>query len=556
LVLRNYHLETPGQSKFRAKLGLEKEEKPPILQESSTIQLKNEEKKLSSTQNSLINGMAKEFNRDGKEKITQEDVKLLLNKKPNTIRKNIQNRIDDVKKVLGETGFLSRINQEIIRLKNLPPPEKKKEIIFENVNIFENKKINSNELLPNTEKARLEVERLIYPWIRDALPNLMKNKSTEDKRPTSAFVMDVLNSNSQSGVWDKLSLEGQKYLISLCDPEKKKEIIFENVNISQTEKRNPIEHNTDIEDRCPNIKRALLDNKMDSKDIRKFIQIVIRSMKEEIKKDDRRQYYDTEEDYITMIAKGVLPQELGKKYIYIDVSNLVNELARLYLSGSLENDDIKEVIPYAQKPLIDRLPQDVNEQKRPEIVLSGKKFRRYNVSGLGQNCGLNVQDIPRGVAQKNENVIKKLTEYGYLNNLTRGLPIQGQAVCIIGQYVLGANIVVYAEDENGREIPGTSSEALGISEYDLPTLYVYHANGHYQILVPAEDNEENNLLRAYGRVKEDLNKNLPENIPYNMQEINKLISTQFLNNGNGGWLKSYVDWVKYKRYEDSQKKTN
>jgi hypothetical protein len=447
------------------------EEVPSILQERSTIDLKIEEKTLNLHQEALINGISKELIKDGKENIKLKDIEFVINKRQENIKNGIQTRIDEIKQDLGESGFLYLINQNVIKLKNLPPSEDGKEKI-------NNRK--SNEIKMSTEKNTA-----------NSIKNYKFENIAEDKESATEQIKSFI---IQTGI------KGQS---------------VDNI----INKFNAI--------------RSFMKNN----------------------KNELKEYYDYNINRFSVRAVTAVFSDDESLIDGIDIkyrTPFFYQTIGNFCWGTIDKIDEKKV-EYAKKPDIIFSNEKKEALQEREKNFEGMKFYLYDVSGLCQNCGFNVTDTPRSFARQHKKLVEKLKAFSdgkFLDDLNELIPINGETICYIGKYVLGANIVLY--DEKGNT--PNSSHKMGIMNDDFPTLYFLHAKGHYQILVPVESNEENLLLRAYGQMKEKLNNRLPEINGNNISLMINLAKSQFLNNEEGGWLKSYVDWVKYKRYEDSKKK--
>ncbi len=585
---------------------------------------------LSGKLKNFISAVAKVFAKEGKKNIIQVDITRLLNEKPEFARKSIQIKIDSINQVLGEFGFLHQINEELIKIKNLPLPESEEEKIKkvmnnkeivnvsfeklmektktalemrkhgdysnardvinkilkaniwdsldikskdyiislcapkENKNIISNNNKNNNnnnnninfqELQSNTEGALLEVKSVIPEGFIILLPSILKTiNKNDDPRPPAAIIKGYLDNNGGERLWEKLSLKGQNYLVSLCAPEENKNIISQDMNIIQNEKIIEKEESATEEIKSFLIKTGIKDQSVDNiinkfNEIRSFMKNNTYELKE---------YYSNDINLFSVRAVVAvfsddqslidgIPLQYRTKDLYRKIGNFCwNTIDKI--------DENKVHVQYAEKPVILSSYEQKEDLQKREKNFEGIKFYLYNVSGLCQNCGFNVTDTPRSFARQHKELVEKLKTFRdgkFLEDLNEFIPINGETICYIGKYVLGANIVLYDKEGN---IP-ISSYKMGIKNADFPTLCFLHEKGHYQILVPVEANEENLLLREYGQMKEKLNNGLPENINGNeMNHMTNLAKSQFLNNKKGGWLKSYVDWVKYKRYEDSKKK--
>ena len=295
----------------------------------------------------------------------------------------------------------------------------------------------------------------------------------------------------------------------------------------------------------------------------KFIIKNINKIREYIKTDpgDEKQYYDNMNDFSKRAAQSILNEVLLNKGIKHEslTTEFFQKIGRFCLKTIDKKDFIEEKeVKYAKKPEIlemKNFPQDnlINRKKS----YAGRDFYRYNVSGIGQNCGFNALDVPREFALKNKKVRKALKEMFYIDPFSnqriseleaiekKNTPITGLNLCFIGRYCLGARLQLIVAPNNQINSPPIDDGKTN----ELPNLYFYNSGAHYEILVPVEPSEENILLRSYALMKENLS-----HLPFNESKKYEFEKKQFTNNGNGGWLKSYVDWVKYNRYKESNLK--
>jgi hypothetical protein len=605
---------------------------------------------------SLINTVANVFAKEGKKNITQVDITNLLNKKPEFARKSIQTRIDSINQVLGEFGFLNQVNEKLIEITNfsLCAPKENKNIISNNANI------NFQEIQSNTENDRLEVENIIPEGFRVLLPFIVSSaKKNNDVRPPAAIIRGYLDHNEGWGLWEKLSLKGQNYLVSLCAPEENKNIIsnninnFNNTNINfQGLQSNTEDARLEVEKSIPNWLIQWLPNVVKEAQLNKdprSIEIIIKGVLDNnggqglwnqlsLKGKDYLINLCAPEENKNIISNNINNfnntninfqglqsntessrlevEELINKDVVNDLSLAVSNIRRKdsirpageiiknylenfvqvgiweklslggqkYLVSLCDPEKKKEIVfepirkniieerfdPRNQihvKPQINPFPNDYREQNREVLSYENEEFLVYNVSTVQVNCGYFTLDTTREKARevlqdKKFNYLRK-GDFSFINfdeQLQRQLQydaIRAESLCIIGRYVVGVNIRVFGKKNHNNKLNLLmSTQALGIEDPNLPTINILNENVHYKILVPTDNTEENNLLRDYGRKKEDLelkDKEIENRLAYiednNVyeREYEKWGKSHFLNNEQGGWLKSYVEWVKSRK---------
>ncbi len=223
--------------------------------------------------------------------------------------------------------------------------------------------------------------------------------------------------------------------------------------------------------------------------------------------------------------------------------------------------------PDNKKPMIlgidpQKILKEDREVKRAQIQSEGQNYFIYNVSTFNMNCGFNTLDTTREEVQQKLKALR-----GKLGNnnaelervWNQGATIDGIILPYIGHYVLDANVRVFliGPEEFGVRTMflDVDPQKLGLYKQDRPTINVLNdGQGHFQILVSTEKNERNEILRTYGRQKEDLQIGGDQRAQqlFNLQgeafqkTYADITHSQFLNEGKGGWLKSYVDWLKNK----------
>jgi hypothetical protein len=483
----------------------------------------------------LIRTVANVFAKEGKKNITQVDITNLLNNKPEFARKSIQTRIDNINQVLGGSGFLDQANEELIKIKNVPLPESEEEKIKKVMNNKEIVNISFERLMKKTKKALHATKRDDYSNARDVINKILK-----------------------ANLWDSLDIKSKDYIISLCAPKKNKNIISNNINISNNTNINFQEIQSNAEDARLEVEELI------NKDVVNELSLVVSNIK---KKDSIRPAGDIIKNYLESFVRLGSWEKLsleGQKYL---VSLCDPEKKKEIVFEPIRKNIIEERFdPRNQihvKPQIDPLPNDFREQNREVVSFENEKFYVYNVSTVQVNCGYFTLDTTREKARevlRGQTFNKRLKEpYCYMDidsKFQRELQydaIHAESLCIIGRYVVGANIRVFGRNENNKLYHVVSTERLGIGDPNLPTINILNENIHYKILVPTDNTEENNLLRAYGREKEDLELKdretekrlayIEDNNTYE-KEYEKWGNSHFLNNKKGGVLKSYVEWVK------------
>lgn len=303
------------------------------------------------------------------------------------------------------------------------------------------------------------------------------------------------------------------------------------------------------------------DNSFDN-----FINKNINKIREYIKTDpgDEKKHYDNINNFSKRAAQSILNEVLLNKGIQQEslTTEFFQKIGEFCLKTIDKKDFIEEKeVKYAKKPEIPKILEMKNFSQdnlsNRKKSYAGREFYRYNVSGIGQNCGFNALDVPREVALKNKKVTEALKQVFYINPFSHqhiseldaiekeNSPITGLNLCFIGRYCLGARVQLIISPQDEINSPPIDDGKIN----ELPNLYFYNSGAHYEILVPVEDSEENILLRSYALMKENLS-----NLPFNEIKKHEFEKKQFTNNGNGGWLKSYVDWVKFKRYQESKNK--
>ncbi|MBS0272334.1 MAG: hypothetical protein JSR85_06770 [Proteobacteria bacterium] len=208
------------------------------------------------------------------------------------------------------------------------------------------------------------------------------------------------------------------------------------------------------------------------------------------------------------------------------------------------------------KPKLPPIPSKDFRPGRERFNYQGKNFSEYNVYMAGNNCGLNALDVHR------KDAISSLEEYRkelsgdlplYLNeSKTEGANFDHMLLPYVGRFLLGANINVLQKPEEGKILVPTMMAFL--PEYlppdpKLPTLNLLWEGQHYRILVPEGKSEEVDLLREYAKTKEYLAFTAEDLVQRDESDraYAEATNMQFLNDRKGGWLKSYVDWLKARK---------
>lgn len=218
-----------------------------------------------------------------------------------------------------------------------------------------------------------------------------------------------------------------------------------------------------------------------------------------------------------------------------------------------EIEEAKTKVAITTKP---KLPAILSKDIRPSrerFSYQGKNFSEYNVYMAGNNCGLNALDVLR------KDAISSLGEHRkelpgdlptYLDeSKEEGANFDHMLLPYVGRFLLGANINVLQKPEEGKILVPTMMAFL--PEYlppdpALPTLNFLWEGQHYRILVLEEETEAVDLLRDYAKTKEYLAFEAEKLVQVDESDgaYAKATNMQFLNDGKGGWLKSYVDWLK------------
>lgn len=231
-----------------------------------------------------------------------------------------------------------------------------------------------------------------------------------------------------------------------------------------------------------------------------------------------------------------------------------------------------EVPPELSLPLV---PDDDREKKRSIVFFEGEHFMVYDVSGFNANCAFNITDFPREKVIKELKVPEHLLEEVFY--IKAGKSISPLLLPHIGQQMLKANVrVLTGTAEFGVIVDAfDEKEYASVKQNGCPTFYVLNnGSAHFQILIPIKNSMEYRLFRRYTRKKEDLRRegiqrldtpieSIAGNAADSLDDImfpdlqaaireslqipdlyDRLTTLQYLNGGQGGWLQSYVVWVK------------
>jgi hypothetical protein len=296
-----------------------------------------------------------------------------------------------------------------------------------------------------------------------------------------------------------------------------------------------------------------------------FLGIWIRDVRESKKTGDQRP--------IRVIIKALL-----------DDNGLVGKWESL---NPGQQNHFEELVDESKRPVaafkLDDLPNIPELVNRGVIEKDGTRFHWYNVSAMGNNCGLNCLDIPRPEAKalltqfKNRLGLHKLgrirtggMEPGQpdidldaeLHNFTKpdaqiDAPLDAALLAYLA-HEMGFNLRVYfGQPDIGYMVRDIDPENLrnpvtGQSLFNpaWPTLNMITLGaGHFNILTRTQGDE---LLRKYARVKEDLQEkgDVAAQQLFNLNgkafedENARIIKSQFVNDGKGGWMQAYMHSLK------------